>query len=332
VRWEAFTDEALLDLRFCDLGVSLENSPLRAAVERWYAALGRLGVRFRPHCWVGEEWFSPDGVPGFAVPFYLAHPRLRALERRMMGQVEGGDPVWLMRLLRHETGHTIDTAYRLRHRPDWRAYFGSASLPYPLHYRARPGSRRYVQHLGGWYAQSHPTEDFAETFAVWSGSDRAWRTHYADWPARRKLEYVDRLMARLGPRAAPVRARVFVEPIADKSLTLREHYSRMQGLYGDGAYRPLDALLRRWFSARATAGSTSAINRLKASRRRLLAKMVAVTGCSEYVARQVMAETTTRCRQLGLGWVRSRVSMAVIEDDMVGLTQRLLRGSRTFPL
>ena len=72
-----------------------------------------------------------------------------------------------MRILRHEAGHALDNAYRLRRRRRWREVFGPASLPYPARYRARPGSRRYVHHLGEWYAQAHPTEDFAETFAVW---------------------------------------------------------------------------------------------------------------------------------------------------------------------
>ena len=106
--------------------------------------------------WLAEEWFSPDGIPGIAVPFYLAHPRLMRLERRMMRQVEGGNTNWMMRILRHEVGHAIDTAYRLRRRARWREMFGPASLPYPESYRARPGSRRFVQHLGDWYAQAIP--------------------------------------------------------------------------------------------------------------------------------------------------------------------------------
>src|SRR5256885_16453644 len=79
------------------------------------------------------------------------------------------------RILRHEAGHALDNAYRLRRRKRWRAVFGPASLPYPARYRARPGSRRYVHHLGEWYAQAHPSEDFAETFAVWLTPKSGWR-------------------------------------------------------------------------------------------------------------------------------------------------------------
>lgn len=330
-QWSALTDDALLDMRFRDLGLGLHGA-LLASVERLHAELARAGLRFRPHCWLGEEWFAPDGVPGFAIPFYLAHPRLRRLERRMMGQVEGGDRLWLMRLMRHETGHALDNAYRLRRHADWRAHFGAGSVPYPRHYRARPGSRRFVQHLGAWYAQSHPTEDFAETFAIWLGSDRAWRRHYADWPAHRKLEYVERLMSRIGMLAAPVRTRVFIEPLTDNARTLREHYADMRSHYGESVYRPLDAVLRRLFPADSTERGEAAATFLVAARRSLLANIAAHTGCATYVARQVVEDAIQRTRQLDLRVARRRVPLKRVENDMSMLTRRMLQGSREFPL
>ncbi len=165
--WSRLPDAELLQLRFSDLGLKLAGTPLERRLNRVHGELEKRGIAFRPHMWLSEEWFSPDGIPGIAVPFYLAHPRLMKLERHMMRQVEGGNGNWMMRILRHEVGHAIDTAYRLRRRARWREVFGPASLPYPESYRARPGSRSFVRHLGEWYAQSHPTEDFAETFAVW---------------------------------------------------------------------------------------------------------------------------------------------------------------------
>jgi len=72
--WTRLDDEALLDLRFCDLRLSLASSGLEDSVRRLYAELARKGIRFRPHFWLSEEWFSPDGIPGIAIPFYLAHP------------------------------------------------------------------------------------------------------------------------------------------------------------------------------------------------------------------------------------------------------------------
>ena len=125
-----------------------------------------------------------------------------------------------MRILRHEAGHAIDTAYRLRRRERWREVFGAASLPYPDSYTARPGSRRYVQHLGDWYAQAHPCEDFAETFAVWLKPNSSWRREYAQWPAFKKIEFVDALLAEVRQGRAPVRNREVVEPLRENTRTL----------------------------------------------------------------------------------------------------------------
>jgi hypothetical protein len=130
---------------------------------------------FRPHFWLSDEWFCPDGEPGIAMPFYLAHPRLARLEMAQMREVEGGTREWCLRILRHETGHAIENAYRLRRRPRRRELFGRTSQPYPDSYSPRPYSKSFVRHLDAWYAQSHPDEDFAETFAVWLTPDSDWR-------------------------------------------------------------------------------------------------------------------------------------------------------------
>ena len=126
-----------------------------------------------------------------------------------------------MRILRHEAGHAIDNAYRLRRRRRWREVFGPASRPYPARYRARAGSRRYVHHLGEWYAQAHPTEDFAETFAVWLTPKSAWRRNYAGWPALHKLQAVDRARRE---RARP--ARPGAQPPAHRAAREQHPHAR----------------------------------------------------------------------------------------------------------
>src|SRR6187551_3971452 len=145
--WTRLSDAELLRTRFCDLRLTLRNSDIERRLREARRSLQARGIQFKPHVWLSEEWFSPDGVPGIAVPFYLAHPRLERLERRIMRGAEGGNARTLMRILRHEAGHALDNAYRLRRRKCWRDVFGPASLPYPHRYRARPGSRRYVHHL-----------------------------------------------------------------------------------------------------------------------------------------------------------------------------------------
>ncbi len=248
-RWESLDDAELMGVRMCRLGVRLRDSLAWKDIERLYEELERRQIRFRPHCWLSSEWFSPDGIPGIAVPFFVTHPRLRRLEHRLMGEVEGGNSQWRLRILRHEAGHAIDTAYGLRRRADWRAVFGYASKPYPKIYSVRPGSERYVLHLGHWYAQSHPTEDFAETFAVWLQPKARWRREYAGWPALEKLEFVDELMAEIAGRQARVRDRSVVAPLSELTETLEKHYHRKQQAYSPSRLR-YDDWLTRTFSKR----------------------------------------------------------------------------------
>jgi hypothetical protein len=146
--WTRLSDAELLRTRFCDLRLTLRKSEIESRMREIRRCLQARGIRFRPHVWLSEEWFSPDGVPGIAVPFYMAHPRLQRLERRFMGEVEGGNANWLTRILRHEIAHALDNAYRIRRRKEWRRTFGKASRPYPDIYRPRPASRDFVLHLG----------------------------------------------------------------------------------------------------------------------------------------------------------------------------------------
>src|SRR6185312_6032234 len=257
--WARLPDEDLLRLRMCDLRLDLTRTPLHRYVQRLYAELDGRGIRFRPHVWLSDDWFSPDGVPGIAVPFYLAHPRLMRLARKMTRAVEGSNANWAMRILRHEAGHAIDSAYRLRRRAHWRALFGEASRPYRDRYRVRPASRRHVQHLGDWYAQSHPTEDFAETFAVWLAPRSNWQRRYAAWPALRKLHFVDRLADELVRQSPPVRRRTRIEPLHADQRTLGQYFQRKRALSRSRRGLLVDRLLQRVFSAEAGCGARAGL-------------------------------------------------------------------------
>jgi hypothetical protein len=241
-------------------------------------------------------------VPGIAVPFYLAHPRLQRLERAMMGEVEGGNANWMIRILRHEAGHAIDTAYRLRRRRSYTAIFGSPTQPYPERYRARPGSRRYVHHLGDWYAQSHPTEDFAETFAVWLKPNSDWRRSYGEWPAAlAKLEYMDETMRELRGRAAPVRTRRRIECLNRNRRTLREHYAERLARIARTRSRAADGVLQRVFTtrpARRVAPRASVL--LRAVKPRLVDSVARTAGVDRYSVYQVLRRATIRAQQLKL--------------------------------
>src|SRR5438552_15087427 len=105
--WHRLTDEHLLEMRICDLPIKIRRSFLEPHITRLYDELNARGIRFKPHVWLSEEWFSPDGVPGIAIPFYLAHPRLMQLERKQMLEIEGGTDTECVRILRHEAGHAL---------------------------------------------------------------------------------------------------------------------------------------------------------------------------------------------------------------------------------
>ena len=295
------SDEALLDLRFCDLGLRIAGTALEGSIDRLYGELEGRGIRFRPHCWLAQEWFSPDGIPGFAIPFYLAHQRLMALERRFMREVEGGNRGWLMRILRHEAGHAIDTAFRLRRRRRWRELFGPASLPYPDAYRPRPGSRRFVQHLESWYAQAHPTEDFAETFAVWLKPRSTWRREYVGWPAFAKLEYIDELAVEMAAGRPAVSCRTRIEDIAGETRTLREHYEQKYARYGITRRSGADELLLQVFTAAPrNAAAPRAASVVREMRAELRQRTVAAGICRDYLVHQILRLIVRRCDALDL--------------------------------
>jgi hypothetical protein len=299
--WASLPDAELLELRFKDLGVSVEGTWLEDCLDLLHEELDHRGLRIRPHAWISEEWFSPDSTPGIAIPFYLAHPRLARLERRQILDVEGGNRKECLRILRHEAGHVVQHAYRLQRRHRWRELFGRSSTSYPKYYRPNPASRDFVQHLRLWYAQSHPDEDFAETFAVWLRPRSDWRKRYAGWPALKKLEYVDELMAEIAAEKPKLTRGGTVDPISRLTTTLREHYSRKRAFYAVASPTPYDRDLRRIFSddpkhRRAPAASTFL------RRNRVGIRQVVSTWTEEHqlTLDSILDDMIVRCREMKL--------------------------------
>ena len=326
--WERLDDERLLELRFKDLGLSLERSPVKKRVERLHGELARKGLRFRPHAWLSTEWFSPDGVPGIAIPFYLAHPRLARLERAQMYDVEGGTELACLRLLRHETGHALDSAYRLHRRRAWREAFGDWSAPYENAYTPRPYSRHYVMHLDMWYAQSHPAEDFAETFAVWLQPRSDWHRRYARWPALKKLLAVDALMQTIAGRAPPVRSREQTERLSSLKQTLGEHYEARRRR--TSVHRPglVDPVLHRLYpdGPGPFEPAASFLRRHRAQLRRAVGTW---TGVYRHAIDRLLEEMIQRADELDLK--RRRPSAEALADAIAVLTVQTMNhfhGSR----
>jgi hypothetical protein len=299
--WATWTDDQLLNLRLSDLGVAIEGSWLEERVNQLVAELGARGITFAPHFWLSEEWFTPDGMIGIAIPFYLAHTRLAKLEENQMLEVEGGTPEWCMKILRHEAGHAIDNAYRLQRRRKRQKLFGLNSVPYPEYYAPKPYSKSFVLHLDSWYAQSHPAEDFAETFAVWLTPDSEWRTRYADWPALKKLEYMDELMAEIAGRPPLITARSTLEPISHLRGTLRQHYKRKRTHYGVNRPDFYDRDLRRLFTDGAeAAGARTAARFVTKVRTDVRRRVAGWTGIYQYTIDRVLEDIITRSKELKL--------------------------------
>ncbi len=306
--WESWDDERLLALRLSDLDLRIEDSPLAPLVVGLDSELAARGLVFRPHFWLSDEFFTPDGIPGGAIPFYLAHPRLVRLERAQMLEAEGETPDWCLRILRHECGHAIENAYQIRRRRKRQELFGKTSEPYPDSYAPKPYSRSFVIHLESWYAQSHPDEDFAETFAVWLTPGSDWRARYQDWPALKKLEYVDALMTELAGRVPLVTHRHTVDPLSRLRKTLRTHYRRKRERYAFDRAGVYDRDLRRLFSdAPEHAHAPTAVSFLSRIRRDTRRLVRSWTSVRQYSIDQVFEEMLERCRERGL-------RLAVSED------------------
>jgi hypothetical protein len=306
--WADMPDEQLLDVRMADLPLTIQGT-LAQRIDQLRDELSSRGLRVPIHFYLSDEWFTPDGATAIAIPFYLAHPRLEKLEESQMLEVEGGEHEWGMRILRHEAGHALDNAYRLRLRRQRREVFGSPAEPYPEFYTPKPYSKSFVLHLDSWYAQSHPDEDFAETFAVWLTPNSEWRQRYAGWPALKKLEYMDSLMQSLRDVEPRLQNPEPIDALATLRKTLRQHYRTKRRHYGVDYPNFYDRDLRRLFSDAPEFSSniTAAqfIGRIRRATRRVVSEW---TGIYQYTIDQVIEDMITRSREL-------KLRLAVPEDQ-----------------
>jgi hypothetical protein len=328
LRLDRLTDRQLLDLRLCDLPLQIRGTQLEQRIEKLHRELEARSLRFKPHMWLSEEWFTPDGVAGFAIPFYLAHPRLIKLERAQMLEVEGASEGECMRILRHEAGHAIDNAFKLHSKASWTDVFGSYRVPYPEWYQPQPGSRDYVFNLDAWYAQAHPAEDFAETFAVWLKPGKQWQRQYHRWGAQRKLEYVDLIMTKLIGQRLGRAKRHEVEPLSSLKKTLREHYRKKRAYYTIHWPASYERNLYRVFSREARRQSNPSAAQFLRHHRDEISHIVAQgTGVHHYTINHIVKHMIVRCREQNL-----RVTIPEAEARqliLVTLTMQVMQVLRT---
>jgi len=241
------SEEELLSLRICDLPLTIEGTWLDECVGELYRELDIKGIKLKPPCYLADEWLAPDKEPVVGIPFFLAHPVLIKLERKMMLDVEGGTRLWCMRLLRHETGHAINYAYRLYRRRKWQKVFGQFSEEYKDTYRFRPYSKSFVRHLEDYYAQYHPDEDFAETFAVWLTPNLDWRKQYKGWKAAAKLNYVNELMEEIKEKEPLMKQGKKYWQVSRVRKTLKNFYKKKKHFYAEDLPDFHDSNLKKIF-------------------------------------------------------------------------------------
>lgn len=301
VKWTRFSKESLLNLRLCDLNLSLTGSLIEPKIKLLNKELERKDIEFKPHFWISDDWFCPDGIPGIAIPFFLVHPKLKKIEKDFVMEVEGGDHRWCMKLLRHETAHAIANAYKLTTRKDWRKIFGNPNAAYHDSYLPKPYSKRFVINLPGWYAQSHAHEDWAETFAIWLNPKSDWKIRYANWPALKKLEFVDQLMDKVRKKKPPIRNKRIDHPIEKIRTTLQQYYDDKMQRYGIDHAEFFDIDLRKLFAtSEESPRSKKASRYIREIKKPVMDIVQRWTGEYKYRINEVLQDMIKRCDELDL--------------------------------
>jgi hypothetical protein len=308
--------------RVDQLGLRIEDSPIGPLVEKLYLEMAEKGIELRPPCFVANEWGCPDGQPLIGIPFYLVDPRMHAFEEEHADDLE--DASAILAGLRHEAGHAVNYAWRLWTDPEWCRLFGDFGKEYADDYRPCPFSTRFVRHLPGWYAQKHPDEDFAETFAVWLTPGLDWRARYAGTPALEKLEYLDRLMPRVGG-TPPLVAPGLPDP-DELDFTVGEFYADRHDEDApptEELEHKLDHDLRALFQAEGL--GTDAAQLVWEKRKVLMRHVADYTGARMYVVRDLIRFVYGRLRELNLRAHHGREM-----DAMIGVTGMLATLTSSF--
>ncbi len=319
---ESFADweserQTLMGRKISDLGLSIPGTRVERMVAQLYEELDQKGLKFHPPVYLSDQWGCPDGTPLIGVPFYLADPRLEKIEDDFAEGIESDQES--MRFLRHEAGHAFNYAYRLYDRPDWRQTFGPYSRPYRERYRADPFSHDYVRHILGWYAQKHPDEDFAESFAVWLTPGLDWRKAYDGWAALDKLEYVDRVLGEVAGDTPDTPSPTDDDiPVDAMRYSLEEHYrsaATAMPIRDSGIF---DGDLGNIFgSALEAPAAQTAAEFLSAHRREIVGRISYWTGESPSAVRQFVEFLRTRAQLLDLR-VRGLEASTLIELSAFG--------------
>jgi hypothetical protein len=296
-------------MRISELSLRIESSPLEPFTRRLHRELEAKRVPFKPDFYLTDAWGCPDRVPVIGVPFYLVDQRLQRLEEEQTGEVEDGATI--MKFLRHEAGHAINYAYRLWTREEWIEAFGVFTRPYRDEFQPSPFSRSFVRHIdsypyGRTYAQKHPDDDFAETFAVWLTPRSAWRRRYRGWPAMRKLRAVDRLMRSIAHSSPPRQRTRLYRPVESMRILLAEYYGNKAKRLRRAAQGYVDDKLREIFPPSRSKAPLAVSQLLRDRRSELQQRASRWSGLDEEDTGAIVEKLAERAQALKLSYGRSR--------------------------
>jgi len=299
---DSISDDNLLSARICDLPVKVESTWLSGCIDQLYSELQEKGIDFKPECYLADEWLTPEKETCIGIPFYLAHPSLTRLEKKIMIEAEGETKQWCMKLLRHEAGHAMCYAYRFHDRKSWQTIFGPSTAEYKDTYKYRPYSKNYVRHLDGYYAQYHPDEDFVETFAVWMTPGMDWRQQYKGWRALGKLKYVDKLMSEIQGKKPQVTRDHKSWRVATLRMTLKNYYKKKRHFWAEEFPDFHDNFLRKNFVEYNGANTKlpKAADVIRKYRRIILNSVSRYSGERKHVINDLLKDVGKRSKELKL--------------------------------
>jgi hypothetical protein len=300
----------LLSSRICDLDLKIPGSHLGRLVSLVYAELDQAGIAFKPQTYLSDEWGCPHREPLIGIPFYLADESLCALEGEFSGIPAETDREVLM-YLRHEVGHAINYAYRLYEKGKWKTLFGNFREHYTEAYKTHPFSPEYVRHIPGWYAQKHPDEDFAETFAVWLTPGSNWKSIYQGSPALKKLAYVAKIVSSLDGRPPTASQPTPDLPLHDLTCTLAGWFEKRKHYLPSKLELPplIDLDLGRLFPAKHGRQAAAA---LKVNKAEIIRRVNEWTGLERHVAGYLFDVLLGRVHFLGLKIPASQSSEGLV--------------------
>ena len=291
--------EALLQARIKDLKLHLAGTPLEKYIHQLYSELESKGISLKPQCYLSDQWGCPSGVPVIGIPFYLADPHLSSIEAQLGAGAETEREILIY--LRHEAGHCFNYAYKLYETEPWRKLFGDYSKPYKEEYKPQPFSRKYVVNISGWYAQKHPDEDFAETFAVWLTPGSDWQRRYAGWGALKKLQYVENTAEKLGKTPPIVQIDSKDMAVDEMEETVLDHY-RQRALSEKVDFQLRDQLDQELLNLFEPPGAAAAKAEtlIRAERQSLIQAVTHYSGVSRPVVRSLVDHLVERATSLAL--------------------------------